>query len=70
VVSDAKTNYLATAADQTDSSESWTTTGLTTPVKQKLAVTFTPQEKGVIMWRVVLSKPSVTVYVDSKAVVS
>jgi hypothetical protein len=38
-------------------------TYLTTPVKQQLAVTFTPQEKGPIRFRVMLAKPSVVVYV-------
>jgi hypothetical protein len=61
-VSDAKADFLATAANQTSSSETWTTTGLTTPVKQKLAVTFTPQEKGYIHATVKLAKASTTVY--------
>lgn len=64
---DCKADVLATAADQTDSSETWTTTGLTTPVKQSLSVTFTPQEKGPIIWRVVMAKASKTVYVCPKA---
>ena len=68
--SDAKADVLATAANQTTSSASWTTTGLTTPVKQKLAVTFTPQEKGFIQARVVLAKASATVYVDPLLTVS
>lgn len=62
--SDCKADVLATAANQTTSSETWTTTGLTTPVKQKLSVTFTPQEAGYIIGRVVLAKASTTVYVD------
>lgn len=66
-ISDAKADVLATAANQTTSSETWTTTGLTTPVKQKLSVTFTPQEKGFIHARVVLAKASTTVYVCPKA---
>lgn len=69
-IDDAKADVLASAADQTSSSETWTTTGLTTPVKQKLSVTFTPQEKGFIHARVVLAKPSTTVYVDPKLTVS
>jgi hypothetical protein len=62
--SDRKADILATAADQTDSSEAWTTTGLTNPNTQKLSVTFTPQEIGVVRARVVLAKASATVYVD------
>lgn len=66
-IDDAKANVLATAANQADSSETWTTTGLTTPVKQALSVTFTPQEKGVVTWRVVCAKASKTLYVCPKA---
>lgn len=69
-ISSAKANVLATAADITNSTETWTTTGLTTPVKQKLSVTFTPQEKGFIHAKVYLAKASKTVYVDPKITVS
>jgi hypothetical protein len=65
-----KADVLATAADHTNSSETWTTTGLTTPVKQALSVTFTPQEKGFFHARVFLAKASKTVYVDPKITVS
>ena len=44
--SSTTTRSSASAANQADSSETWTTTGLSAPVKQKIAVTFTPQEKG------------------------
>lgn len=67
---DAKADVLATAANQTDSSVTWTTTGLTTPVKQSLAVTFTPQEKGFIHARVVMAKASKTCYIDPLITVS
>jgi hypothetical protein len=69
-VSDAKADVLATAADQTASGASWTTTGMTNPNKQKLSVTFTPQEKGHIYAVVHLAKASYTVYVDPKLQVS
>lgn len=69
-IDDAKADVLAAAANQADSAEAWTTTGLTTPVKQKLAVTFTPQEKGFIHAKVHLAKASKTVYVDPKLTVS
>lgn len=68
--SDAKADVLATAANQTTSSASWTTTGLTTPVKQKLSVTFTPQEKGFLHVVVMFAKASATVYVDPLLTVS
>ncbi len=42
----------------------WTTTGLANANSQKLSVTFTAQEKGVLCARVVLGKASYTVYVD------
>jgi hypothetical protein len=60
---DRSTDILASAANQTTSTETWTTTGLTTPVPQKLAVTFTTAEKGLISARVMLAKASTTVYV-------
>lgn len=68
-VTDAKADVLATAADQTASTAVWTTTGLTNPNRQKLDVTFTPQEKGFIQAKVVLAMPSKTIYVDPRLTV-
>lgn len=68
--SDCKADILATAADQTDSSETWTTTGLTSPQKQKLSVTITPAEVGLIVARVVVAKASKTIYVCPKLTVA
>lgn len=48
VVSDERPSQLASASAQDTSTETWTTTGLTSPVKQKLSVTFTPQELSLI----------------------
>lgn len=59
---DRATNILSTPANQTTSSETWTTTGLATPVKQKLAVAFTTAEKGPVAVRVHLAKASTTMY--------
>jgi len=68
---DRATGYLTTASNQTtDSVSSWTTTGLTTPVKQNLAVSFTPQEKGPVRVSVFLAKASATMYFDPKPLVS
>lgn len=67
---DAKTGPLASAANQSSSSVTWTTTGLTTPVKQKLSVTFTPAKKGEIIVRAMLAKASTTMYVCPKPDVS
>lgn len=61
---------LSSAADHANSSETWTTTGLASPVKQKLSVTFTPLEKGYIHAKVHLAKASKTVYVCPEPTVS
>ena len=61
---------FGTPANQTTSSETWTTTGLTTPVKQALAVTITPREKGLIRARVCVAKASTTVYYDPLITIS
>lgn len=66
IASDRKTNVLTTAAAQTASTVSWTTTGLTNPRKQKLEATFTPQEQGEIRWRLCHGKASYTVYACAK----
>ena len=63
---DRMAGILSTAADQTDSTVEWTTTGLSTPNTQKCVVTFTPQEKGPVVIRVMLAKASQTVYVCPK----
>lgn len=68
--SDHRATSLTTAADQTTSTVAWTTTGMTNPNKQKLSVTFTPQEKGLFVARVVLAKPSKIVFVDNAPVVT
>lgn len=69
-ITDAKADVLATAADQTASTATWTTTGMANPNKQKLSVTFTPQEAGFLQSKVVLAKASTTAYVDAKQQVS
>ena len=63
--SDRITNVLTAAADQATSSVTWDTTGMTNPNKQKLVVTFTPQEAGYIVARVKLAA-NTSVYVDPK----
>lgn len=70
IVTARRASVLATAANHAASTETWTTTGLTTPLKQKLSVSFTPQEKGFFIARVHLAKPSATVYVDPKLTVA
>lgn len=61
---------ITTASDITASTSTWTTTGQTNPNKQKLALTFTPQVKGPIMYWVEVFKPSATLYVDPMVTVS
>lgn len=70
VITDCKADVLASAANQTDSTETWTTTGLTTPVKQKLSVSFTPRKKGFIHAKIVMAKASKTCYVCPKIAVA
>lgn len=64
-ITDKRVTVLATPTDQTTSAVAWTTTGMTNPNKQKLSVTFTPQVAGYSVARIVLAKPSKTVYVDT-----
>lgn len=69
-ISDKRATVLTTAADQTASSATWTTTGMSNPNKQKLEVTFTPQMKGFIYIRVYLVKASYILYIDPLPVIS
>lgn len=68
--SDKAADILATPANQTTSSASWVTTGLTTPVKQALSVSFTAQEKGFVRAYICLAKPSTTMYYNPKIALS
>lgn len=65
-------SILATGANLTTSTPSpdWTTTGLTTPVKQKISITFTPQMAGEIEFIFGLAKASTTVYINRIPAVS
>lgn len=63
-------SVVASATNLTSSSVTWTTTGLTTPVKQKATVSFTPQQEGVAVIEVTLYKASTTVYVDIQPTVA
>jgi len=65
-VDNKKATVLTAAADQPSSSATWTTTGIATPLKQKLSVSFTAQQKGFVIGRVVLAKASKTVYAGPK----
>ncbi len=64
-VSSRVADIMASPANQpTDAASTWTTTGITTPVKQYLTATVTIQEKGLCSARVYLAKPSTTMYYD------
>jgi hypothetical protein len=65
-VASSRCAILGTPADIPDSSETWTTTGLTNPNTRKLTVTVTPGKKGPITARVYLAKASTTCYIDPK----
>jgi hypothetical protein len=68
IATDRKNNILSSVTAQTTSSATWD--NMTTPTKQKLEVTFTPQEKGPFIARVMLAKASTTVYIDPLVTVS
>lgn len=66
LVSDGAATILAAGANQADdSAAAWTTTGLTSPVKQKLEVTFTPQQAGPLRLAVKMAK-NATAYICAK----
>jgi len=69
-ISNGLSNVLSTPSDQPASSATWTTTGMSSPKRQKLVLTFTPQMKGYFVPKVKIAKNWVVVYVDPKAVVS
>jgi len=70
LLTDRVADFLTTPSNQTTSSQAWTTTGLTTPVKQALDVTFTALETGLILWRVAATKASLTMYYDPDTVLT
>lgn len=70
VTSSAKADVLAAATAYPASSESWDTTGLTSPVKQTVSVSITPWEKGVLLVTLKLTKASTTIYVCPKIMVA
>lgn len=64
--SDRSADVFESGANQPSSSETWTTTGLSNPVKQTLSTSITPAEKGWVRARVHLARASTTVYVCPK----
>jgi hypothetical protein len=69
-IADCPADLLTAGANQATSTATWTTTGLTSPVKQKLEVTLTPQDAGWVYLTVKLAKASTTVYVDPNPTVT
>jgi hypothetical protein len=67
-INDRTANVLTTSANQASSAATWTTTGLSSPNTQKVAVTFTPDRVGTAFCRVALAKASKTIYVSPEAV--
>lgn len=68
-LSDRMTDILSTPADQTASSVTWDSTGMSNPNKQKLEVSFTAQEAGHLIAKVMLAK-NTTIYVDPEITLS
>jgi hypothetical protein len=66
ITSQPATRLTANANLTSDSGTAWTTTGLTTPVKQSVSVSFTPQMQGPIRWRIRYAKSSGVVYICPK----
>jgi hypothetical protein len=69
-VASSQCAQLGTPADIPDSSETWTTTGMTNPNTRKLSVTVTPGKAGPVTAKVYLAKASTTVYVDPLITIS
>jgi hypothetical protein len=68
ITNDRSADVLATAANQTTDTATWTTTGLASPVKQKLTKTVILDNDGPLIVRVMLAKASTTVYVDMEPI--
>ena len=66
ITSDAAATVVSTAADQTTSSATWTTTGMTNPNKQELSVTINASVAGPLLVTVRCAKPSTTLYICPK----
>lgn len=62
VISDEQPNQLSASAVQDSSTADWVTTGIASPVKQKLSVTFTPQKKGTIRVVIKLARSTTVIY--------
>ncbi|WP_180125632.1 hypothetical protein [Rhodoferax sp. BLA1] len=59
-------SILSSGVALASSAAAWTTTGITTPIKQKVTLTFTPKEKGFVSAIIKLARADTTVYVCPK----
>ncbi len=59
-------NILATASNLTPSTATWTTTGISSPVTQKIAATFTPNMKGFFRITFLVARASKTLYLNPR----
>jgi hypothetical protein len=59
-------NGLDTPVNLATSAATWNTTGLVSPMPQKILLTFTPQVIGFVLYRVRIGRINTTVYVDPK----
>lgn len=66
IVTTAPADLLTAGSNIATSSVTWNTTGLGSPVKQKIAVTFNPQMKGLYRAVLKVGKASQTLYLDPK----
>lgn len=60
---------LAVPKTHPASTATWATTGMASPRRQRVSVTFTPQTAGVGFWKLTLARPNTTIYVDPKRAV-
>ena len=61
-----KVSVTSASVDFPTSTAAWTVTGMTTPLKQKISLTFTPLAKGEAAFSVLLFAASKTVYICPK----
>lgn len=66
-ISSQPADPLAAGTNLTSSSATWTTTGLTTPIAQKITLSFTPLLAGYVRVYVRILRPSKTIWVDPAA---
>lgn len=61
--------FLGSSSNQQTTTPNWITTGLTTPIRQRLSATTRAYKEGLITGRVYLTKASETVYVNRKMII-